>query len=70
MIKRLCLFVIIGFVFRLSVFAQAQGQIGRDIALKMVETEFEGKDVDIYYINNDLLGTTWDFFIDAEPLKG
>ena len=72
MIKRLFLLAILYLLFSLSSFAQQmQTFITKPNALAIVESYFEGKDVDIYYIdNNSPSSITWDFFIDAEPLKG
>lgn len=55
----------------MSVAAQMLPSVSRDQALSVVEADFKGKDVDIYYITpSSINSATWDFFIDAEPLKG
>lgn len=70
MIKRLFLSAILCVTLGLPLFAtQMLPTVSIAEALAAVESKFEGKDVDIYYINNSL-STTWDFFVDAEPLKG
>ena len=71
MIKRLFLLTFLGLLCQVPVFALTSNFITQREALSAVETAFEGKDVDIYYIKtNSIIPSTWDFFIDAEPLKG
>lgn len=71
MIKRLFLLTLLSLICHVPVFALTSNFITKREALSAVEKAFEGKDVDIYYIQtNSTIPNTWDFFIDAEPLKG
>ncbi len=38
-------------------------------AMRMVQTQFVGKDVDYYILSDDTI-EEWNIFVDAEPLKG
>ena len=70
MIKRLFLLAVLCLLLGMPSFALQIQFVSKDEALAVVESKFEGKDVDIYYINSTLGSSTWDFFVDAEPLKG
>ena len=70
MIKRLFLLAVLCLLLGMPSFALQIQFVSKDEALAVVESKFEGKDVDIYYINSTLASSTWDFFVDAEPLKG
>lgn len=45
-------------------------QVSLTEAIRRVQLEFSGKDVDIYRYQPELTSIYWDFFVDAEPMKG
>lgn len=66
--KRLLFILVLVLCRTLSATADTQ-QVSLPEALATAEKLFAGKDVDYYFLQNDI-ASTWTFFVDAEPTKG
>lgn len=70
--KKVLRFWIWLFLFSLSpvtTSAQVQRFVPKQEALSIAQGQFRGQDVD-YYILDDSTSSTWNIFVDAEPMKG
>lgn len=54
--------------FSLAALAQTRS-VSKEEALEIAQRQFQGKDVD-YFIRQDSSQTSWNIFVDAEPMKG
>lgn len=62
------LVLLISSMFSASAFADTYN-VTKDDALAIAKQRFQGKDVD-YYLQEDNNQTSWNIFVDAEPMKG
>ena len=56
-------------LFSATTSAQVQRFVPKQEALSIAQGQFRGQDVD-YYILDDSTSSTWNIFVDAEPMKG
>ena len=56
-------------LFPVTTSAQVQRFVPKQEALSIAQGQFRGQDVD-YYILDDSTSSTWNIFVDAEPMKG